>query len=76
MASRSFFCQLSICRTKKGTALIAVPFEGTYSFFSESFEGVQGGLFQKSPLRLLTKLTYKITVSKINKADQSQASLV
>ena len=27
-------------------------------------------------IRLLTKLTYKITVSKINKADQSQASLV
>ena len=42
--------KLSLRGIKIGTALIAVPNEGSKNFCRESFEGVQGGLFQKSPL--------------------------
>lgn len=35
----------------------------------------KGALVNESP-SLLTKLAFKITISKINKADQSKASLV
>jgi len=44
--------KLSLRRTKKGTALITVPNEGSNTFCRESFGGL-GGLFQKSPKRVL-----------------------